>query len=714
MQPFVQSKFLKYAYCGIGGLILAVLALAGWFFQSPPERVPAFNEVRDKYCKSDIQLLDRNGSVIHELRVDFTGRRLEWISLSEISPSLLAAVVASEDKRFYRHGGVDVISLGNATVESIVGRGRGASTITMQLASFTNSTLRPEASRRTLRQKWQQIRFARAMEKQWNKDQILEAYLNLITFRGELRGITAASRGLFDKDPIGLNSTESLVLASLIRSPNAPAHTVEQRATMLSAAMDARVGPDEVGGAVKKALGKRYAVRQRVTSAPHPAYILLRAGEKDVRSSLDGRLQRFVQDLLAGQLAAVKEQNVRDGAVLVVDNRSGEILAYVGNSGFNSSARYIDGVRARRQPGSTLKPFLYALAIDNHIITPASLISDTPLDIPTERGIYRPENYDRQFKGLVPARVALASSLNIPAVKVLMLTGPDRFVEKLEQLGFPDLRDADYYGYSLALGALDVSLLEMVNAYRTLANGGIYGELTLLPDGKTEKGRRVFSAEAAFIIGNILSDREARSTTFGFENSLATPFWAAAKTGTSKDMRDNWCLGFTDRFTVGVWVGNFSGSSMWDVSGVTGAAPIWHEVMTYLHRQGRSTAPSAPPGVVSLTFSLDNSRTAKKEWFIRGTEPASVEVRIADGGPSKILYPPPDVIFAIDPDIPQDHQRIFFEAEGNTKDLRWLINGQETGKGPLCGWTPEAGKFTLILSDRNNNPLDQVVFTVRE
>jgi penicillin-binding protein 1C len=714
MQRSGWSKPLKNGLYGIAALVLAAIVLGGWFLRSPPDRVPAFSEVRERYCKSDVQLLDRNGSVIHELRVDFTGRRLEWMSLSEISPRLLAAVVASEDKRFYRHSGVDLVSLVHASLESVAGRGRGASTITMQLASFVNSALRPETVRRSWLQKWQQIGYARAMEKKWSKDQILEAYLNLITFRGELRGITAASRGLFDKDPIGLNTTESLVLASLIRSPNAPLRAVAQRAAMLASAMNTGAIPGTVETAVEEALGKRYAVRQRVASAPHPAHLLLNTGGKDVRCSLDGPLQRFAQDLLAGQLAAVKEQNVRDGAILVVDNKSGEILAYVGNSGSNSSARYIDGVRARRQPGSTLKPFLYALAMDNRIITPASLISDTPLDIPTERGIYRPENYDRQFKGLVPVRVALASSLNIPAVKVLMLAGPDRFVEKLKELGFSDLKDADHYGYSLALGALDVSLLEMVNAYRTLANGGIHGELTLLPGGNGEAGRKLFSHEAAFIVANILSDREARSTTFGFENSLATPFWSAAKTGTSKDMRDNWCLGFSDRFTVGVWVGNFSGSSMWDVSGVTGAAPIWHEIMSYLHGHVKSAAPHAPAGVSARTFGTDEGLTTRREWFIKGTEPASVEVRITDGSAARIVYPPPEVIFAMDPDIPPDNQKIFFEASGNNKDLRWLLNGQETGKGPLYGWTPEAGKFTLTLSDRNNSPLDQVMFTVRE
>ncbi len=527
----------------------------------------------------------------------------------------------------------------------------------MQVASFTDKTARPEATSRTVKQKWRQIRLAWAIERSWTKAQILEAYLNLVTFRGELKGIAAASRGLFQKNPSGLDMTESLILASLIRSPNAVSGSVTRRAVRLAAAMNEPVNPHALASAVGDVLGRAYSITQSVSLAPFPARYLLKGGQKEVRSTIDGRLQSFVRALLADHLASVKGQNVQDGAVLVADNRSGEILAYVANSGALSSAACIDGIQARRQPGSTMKPFLYALALENRIITAASLLSDTPLDIPTEQGIYRPENYDHGFKGPVSARIALASSLNIPAVRVLMMTGPDGFVKKLKDLGFANIRDADYYGYSLALGTLDVNLYEMVNAYRTLANKGMWSELTLVPGAAKGNVRRVFSPEAAFIVASILSDREARSVTFGFENPLACPFWSAAKTGTSKDMRDNWCLGFSQKYTVGVWVGNFSGSPMWDVSGVTGAAPLWNEVMTYLHEREKSPAPSPPPGVISRQYLADGGAETKSEWFIAGTEPIAVETVRAEDDPSRILYPPPEVVIAIDPDIPEGHQK---------------------------------------------------------
>jgi penicillin-binding protein 1C len=707
------KRFIVFA--GIGGLCLAALLAAGWFRGSSPlPGARSFDEVRRQHVASDATLLDRNGVPIQELRVDFRDRRLDWIPLGEISPSLLKAVVVSEDKRFYRHGGVDFAALVYGAVTSGLGRGRrGASTITMQVAALTNPVLRPESAGRTFGQKWQQVRLARALERTWTKAQILEAYLNLVFFRGELRGVSAASKGLFQKEPSGLDGAESLVLVSLIRSPNARPEAVARRAVKLAAAMKQPVDEGGLVAKVRQTLTKPYSVTRPFSLAFHPAQYLLKIGSGSVRCSIDGPLQSFVRTLLTDHLASVRGQNVRDGAVLVVDNRSGEILAYVGNSGCLSSASYVDGIRARRQPGSTLKPFLYAFAVDNRTITAASLLSDTPLDVPTERGIYRPENYDRRFKGLVPARTALASSLNIPAVRVLMMAGADGFVKKLKDLGFTGLRDADYYGYSLALGSLDTSLLEMVNAYRSLANMGVRGELTWVPGGHGESRRRVFSPEAAFIVSSILSDREARSVTFGFENPLATPFWSAAKTGTSKDMRDNWCLGFSGKYTVGVWVGNFSGSPMWDVSGVTGAAPIWNEVMAYLHRKEKSTPPSPPKGVVARHFFVGGAET-EKEWFIAGTEPVSVGMEQGVIEQSRIVYPPPEVVFAVDPDIPAANQRVFFEASGAARDIRWLLNGQPVGSGPLCGWTPVAGEYRLTLVDGSNHSLDEIAFKVRE
>ena len=217
--------------------------------------------------------------------------------------------------------------------------------------------------------------------------------------------------------------------------------------------------------------------------------------------------------------------------------------------------------------------------------------------MPEQRGIYRPLDYDREFRGLVSMRTALASSLNVPAVRTTDMVGVEVFADRLRRLGFSGLvEEGDYYGAALALGSADVTLWQLVNAYRTLANGGKYSDLRLTTDADTQKSTRIYSPEASFVISDILSDRASRSTTFGLENSLATRYWSAVKTGTSKDMRDNWCVGYTDRFTVGVWVGNSSGAPMRDVTGITGAAPTWLNVMNYLHDRFGSGQIVRPPG----------------------------------------------------------------------------------------------------------------------
>jgi hypothetical protein len=280
------------------------------------------------------------------------------------------------------------------------------------------------------------------------------------------------------------------------------------------------------------------------------------------------------------------------------DNATGEVLAYVGGSGELASARHVDGVRARRQAGSALKPFLYGLALEMRLVTPATVLEDAPLELAVTGGLYRPRNYDERFRGRVTARTALAASLNVPAVRVLGLVGGEPFAERLRQLGLGGLDEAaDFYGPALALGAAEVSLWELVGAYRALARGGVWGPLTLLPRETAARPpeRRVYPEPVAFLVGDILAGRESRSATFGLENALATRFWTAVKTGTSKEMRDNWCVGYSLRYTAGVWVGNFSGAPMHDVSGVTGAAPVWRELMAWLHRATPGRAPPRPP-----------------------------------------------------------------------------------------------------------------------
>jgi len=681
--------------------------------------LPSYDEVRQSYVKSDSVLVDRHREIIHELRVDKQRRRLDWTLLKNISPVLIEAVIQAEDKRFYEHGGVDFRSIGAALIQGLTSESlRGASTITMQLAALLDEELQLKKGKRSIWQKERQILTAWEIEKKWSKAEVFEAYLNLITFRGELQGIAAASRGLFEKDPHGLDQCEALILASLIRSPNAPSTIVSSRALNLNRAMNWQVEDDDLHAKVRQVSLGPHFLRPQASLAPHVARSLLQGQPNGctVACTLDSRIQRFGIDRLTHHLVSLKSQNVKDGAILVVENSTGDVLTYVSYSGEPSYSRFLDGVQARRQAGSTLKPFLYGLAFDRRILTPASLLDDSPLDLAVISGIYQPRNYDSQFKGFVTSRIALASSLNVPAVKTLSLVGIEPFLNKLRQLGIKGLNESgDFYGPSLALGSADVSLWELTNAYRCLANEGQWSGLRLIPQGSgATPEKRAFSKEATFLVSDILSDREARSATFGLENSLSTRFWTAVKTGTSKDMRDNWCIGYSRKYTVGVWTGNFSGEPMWNVSGVTGAAPIWAEMMDFLHRDVSSIQREALSGLVrkKIEFSKDVA-ASREEWFIRGTEPSSQNQKTGQFNP-RIIYPPSGTVMAVDPDIPVELQKVFFVSQIHEDDFQWVLNGfvlQMTGR--TIPWTPKTGKYHLAIADKDEKILDYVYFEVK-
>jgi penicillin-binding protein 1C len=681
--------------------------------------LPSYQEVRQSYIKSDSLLLDRHGEIIHELRVDKERRSLDWTPLQNISPVLKEAVIQAEDKRFYEHRGVDYRSMGAALIQGLTSESvRGASTITMQLASILNKEIQSRKGRRSIWQKERQILNAWEIEKRWSKTEIFEAYLNLVTFRGELQGILAASRGLFGKDPHGLDESESLVLASLIRSPNASSAELVKRVSHLNKAMDWKIGEEEIHSKTRQVLLGPNLPRPREDLAPHVARHLLKGRRhgSTVTCTLDSRIQRFAVDRMTHHLLSLRSQNMKDGAVLVVENSTGDVLAYVSYSGEPYWTGFVDGVQAKRQAGSTLKPFLYGLAFEQRILTPASLLDDSPLDIAVISGIYQPKNYDSHFKGSVTARIALASSLNVPAVKTLSLVGIEPFLNKLRQLGIKGLNESgDFYGPSLALGSADVSLWELTNAYRSLANDGMWSECSLIsPKNSSARKNRIFSKEASFLVSDILSDREARSVTFGLENPLSTRFWTAVKTGTSKDMRDNWCIGYSRKYTVGVWTGNFSGEPMWNVSGITGAAPIWIEVMNFLHRSGPGIKREIPPRLIRMKIEFPRDvAPSREEWFIPGTEPNSKSQRIAQFN-HRIVYPPSGTVIALDPDIPPELQKIFFIAQTSENDLRWILNGAPLeAEGQTIPWTPKVGKYSLALADKEEKILDLIDFEVR-
>jgi penicillin-binding protein 1C len=297
-----------------------------------------------------------------------------------------------------------------------------------------------------------------------------------------------------------------------------------------------------------------------------------------------------------------------------------------------------------------------------------------------------------------------------------MLVGVDAFRDRLQQLGYDGItQDGAYYGYSLALGSADVTLWEQAQAYRTLASGGRYGPLTVEPSNPTPASRPVLPTDATFVVSDILSDRAARAVTFGLDSSLATGYWSAVKTGTSKDMRDNWCVGFTPRYTVAVWVGNFEGDPMHDVSGITGAAPVWREIMDALQVDGAAPAPKAGPGVHAAMVRSAAGDTARTEWFLSGAQMAGVITHVdPDARPPQIDSPTNGMIVAIDPDIPADRQRLPIRVKGAAEGLLLRVDNVVVGAADAAMlWRPQRGAHRVALEDASGQAVDQVEFTVR-
>ncbi len=711
------------------GAWAAGLALAA----GPALALPSFDEVRADFRSSETLVLSREGEVIQRLRTDATVRRGQWLGLADVSPALQRALVLSEDRRFYEHSGVDWAAVSAAAWANLWHeRTRGASTLTMQLAGLLDGDWRQGPGGRTVTQKMGQAVAAQLLERRWRKDQILEAYLNLVPFRGELVGIDALARTLFGKAAHGLDERESAVAAALVRAPNARPALVARRACGVLRDMQQGQADCEALDLFTTAALQRRAYDASAGIAPHFARQWLRGGHgAGQRSSLSAPLQRMAQQTLQCHLRELAGRNVQDAALVVLDNASGEVLAWVGSSGPLSQAAEVDGVLALRQPGSTLKPFLYAQAIAEKRLTAASLLHDSPAQIATAGGLYIPQNYDRQFKGWVSVRQALGSSLNVPAVRSLVMVSPDAFFAQLRRLGLALRESGGYYGYSLALGSGEVRLLELTNAYRALANGGRVSPVAYAP-GARAAFTQALDAGAAFIVGDILADANARVPTFGSDSVLNTRFWSAVKTGTSKDMRDNWAMGWSARYTVGVWVGNAGGSPMHDVSGSSGAAPIWADVMAWLHRAAPSRAPRPPAGVlrqpVRFDGGADRLESPREEWFVRGTQQAvfAIDIEAPDayiasasgkkhmnfGTPARIIAPAPGSIIALDPDIPPAHQRLQLQAQGGTA-LRWRIDGRPVGQGAALAWLPWPGRHRVELLDAQGQMQDSVQIEVR-
>ncbi|WP_395352932.1 transglycosylase domain-containing protein [Variovorax sp. UC122_21] len=724
--------------------------------------MPSFEEVKRDFRSSDTAVLDRNGELLQRVRTDASVRRGQWTALADISPALRTAMVLSEDRRFYEHSGVDWRAVSAAAWGNLWNtRTRGASTITMQLSGLLDEDLRRGGGGRSLTQKLGQTVAAAQLERQWRKDQILEAYLNSVPFRGEIVGIDALSRTLFGKAPSGLDAREAAVAAALVRAPNARPALVAQRACEVLRAMEPQRKADcEALDMFTSAAVQRRAFDASEGIAPHAARRALRqaregrepgqedtqpgeakaaakdSGDGSVRTTLRAPLQRFALGTLQRHLRELRGRHVEDGALVVLDNASGEVLAWVGSSGPLSQAAEVDGVTAMRQPGSTLKPLLYGQAIAERRLTAASLIEDSSAQINTASGLYIPQNYDRRFKGPVSARTALAASLNVPAVRTLVMVSPESFARGLRAAGLPLRESGDYYGYSLALGSAEVTLLSLTNAYRMLANGGRYGTTTLLAPAAPDKSKKTTTAAATAknTPAPVLDPaRRLHRRRHPVRSQRAHPHIRPRQHPLDPLLErgeDRHQQGHARQLGRGLVaalhrrrVGRQRERRLdVDVSGTSGAAPVWAEVMRFLHAREPSRAPAPPPGLVRTHIDFGAGpdgnalEAARDEWFVQGTEQPLFALANEPGAASaaavaRITAPADGTIIALDPDIPPLRQRVRFESEG--RGVQWRIDGKHFARGNSAQWLPWPGRHLIELVDAGGKVVDQRRLEVR-
>ena len=590
-----------------------LLALLGWFIL--PFAIPLPAGLLENPAASPVYL-DRYGVSLERLTLP-NSTRASAFTLDALPPDLIACTLAAEDKRFWRHGGVDLLAVMRAAGDAIRKKRftSGASTISQQLVKISSPT-----AQRSLLTKLREALAARHLEMVWSKPEILTAYLNRLDY-GNLRiGTAEAARFYFQKPLADLSLAECALLAGLPQAPSRlnplrhPARAIARRDTVLR-----RLAP--IADASRIAIARREVPSFQPMAEAYPApwladtsltHSLVQVGE--IATTLDLDLQNALQAIVQEETAKLRFANLRHAAGVIIHNPTGEILALVSSASWaDERGGQINGALAPRSPGSALKPFTYLLAIAQNHRLPCSILADIPTPFRTPQGLDLPENYDRTYRGPVSLRTALACSLNVPALRELnTLGGPQPLDDLLKQLGITTLgNDPAPFGLGLTLGNAPVKLTELAQAYATLARGGSSIPLVLFPQQAAPAGAtRIFAARDAYLIADILSDAAARAPSFPPGGPLDLPFRCAVKTGTSSDFRDNWCIGFTPEFTVAVWAGNFENQPMKGISGIAGAGPIFHRAMLLLHATQPATWFSCPPDLVEIAIDSRNGKLA--------------------------------------------------------------------------------------------------------
>ncbi len=646
-------KWAKIAFFGaIGFFIFLFFVLPLLAFNLPsPDKI-----VRTQGFSTKI--LDREGNLLYDI---YANQNRTPVSLNDMPVYLRQATVAIEDKNFYKHQGFDPIGILRGFLRMFTrGRAAGGSTLTQQLVKNVLLT-----NDRTLVRKVKEFVLAIQIEKRYSKDEILQMYLNEAPYGGTSWGVGAASQTYFGKDVKDLNLVESAILAGMPQSPSAyspysstPTAYIERTKDVLRRMReDGYITKEQEESAAASLADFEFRPKGTSLNAPHfVQYVqkileetygqaVVEQGGLTVTTTLDLELQDKAQQIVTDEIAKVEKQHITNGAAVVLDPETGEVLSMVGSKNF--FAEDYDGqvnvTTSLRQPGSSFKPFTYVTGFKEGY-SPATLIMDVPTSFPGGAGQpdYKPVNYDGKYVGPIQVRYALANSRNVPAVKMLAMVGIKDVLQTATDLGITTLPPTNdtlkRVGLSLTLGGGEVRLIDMTTAYSAFVNGGYRVDPVailkvtdmdgkVLEDNTPQKGKRVLSEGQAFLVSNILSDNEARKDTFGL-NSYLNIANTMAKTGTTNDRRDNWTIGGNGNAMVGVWVGNNDNSPMLSVaSGVSGASPIWNKVTKEALKGKPEFTFKAPGDITQISvdtvsgYAAHDNFPARNEYFIRGTEP---------------------------------------------------------------------------------------------
>lgn len=684
-----------------------------------------------------LQVTDRKG---RPLSISYQNRwnTYDNLPLYQIPEFLKTAFLAAEDQYYYEHSGVDWRARMVALMQNIQSRRtvRGASTITEQVVRMIHP--RP----RHFWSKWIEGFEAGDLEKRFSKADIFEFYLNQVPYAANRRGVLQAAHYYFDRDLSTLTKKEMLALAVLARAPSSYdlyQHPEKINRAMLRLAeflMQQKQLTAEQFAQIKQEKFYLQVALPPVDASHFVGYVRthLPPSYMDhtvLRTTLDANVQNKVQLMLDQRVKNLNHKGVRNGAALVVDHTTGEIVAWVvagaksGDNAHPTPSYKIDAVTVPRQPGSALKPFLYALALQSGW-TPATLIDDSPYSEAIGTGWHRFKNYSNGYYGKITLREALGNSLNIPALHTIRYVGTGQYLQVLHALGFISLnRGQDIYDEGLALGNGEVSLLELTQGYTALANRGVYRPLRFLMENNAPaSAKRIFSSEAASLIANILSDAQARRLEFGENSVLNLPVQTAVKTGTSTDYRDAWTVGFNYRYVVGIWMGNLDHTPTNGVTGVIGPALTMRSIFSELNKYQETTSLYLSPKLISENICVSTHVASQEcmprtEYFISGTQP-SLENSTVLPVAMKFVLPTPGLQIAIDPRVPHDLQQLKFQLSGvpPQSQIDWMLNGMHlaTTDNHYYLWDLEKGNHRLsavVNSHAQSIEIPAVEFVVK-